>query len=250
MINSNWSKEKYSFNLNSNQIHLWLIDVFNVSNNEHQFDFLLNEDELMKKSKYHFERDRIVYSTSRGILRILLHSYLNVDNDKIVFTYNEFGKPYLNDNQLEGLFFNTTHSKKFAMLAFNKNDEIGVDIEHINQNMIKDDISKNYFSPYEISEYSKVEKSRQADAFFKIWTRKEAYIKARGEGLSIPLDSFDITLDPELPKLLRSTTDQSISKWMLYNLEIHDEYCGALVNCGERKQIKKFLINDAKTLIN
>ncbi len=241
MINSNWNKQSSPEKLSDKDIHVWLLDIFSITKSDEMFDDILSEDEIVKKNKYHFLNDRIVYSTSRGILRILLSKYLDVFGSSIQFKYNQYGKPSINKTSNLDIKFNLSHSKEFAVLVFTLDDEIGVDIEFINHELVIHEIADKYFSKAEVNELYKLTPEDQRTAFFNIWTRKEAYIKAKGKGLSIPLDSFDVSVNVDNPRILRSVNDEKLDNIYLNNLNIHSDYCGTILNIGNEKTLSLFL---------
>ncbi|MCB0747972.1 MAG: 4'-phosphopantetheinyl transferase superfamily protein, partial [Ignavibacteriae bacterium] len=184
MISSDWKLKYDNFQLTVNEIHVWLLDIKKISKSENDFNKILSDDELDRKNKFHFEKDRIVFGTTRGLLKILLAKYLKCSTNDVKFIYNEFGKPFLRENHSSTIRFNVSHSKDFGLLAFNLNNNIGVDIEYINKELVAEDIARNYFSEYEISELFNLNELDRIGAFYNIWTRKEAFIKAIGKGLS------------------------------------------------------------------
>ena len=136
------------------------------------------------------------------------------------------------------------------MLAFNVNSDVGVDIEYLNKELVTEDIARNYFSNYEVTELFKLSENDRISAFFSIWTRKEAFIKAIGKGLSIPLDSFDVSIEESKPRIIRFGSDQIKSEPSLYNLPNIENYKSALVNLAERKKISNFRVSNYKYLLN
>ncbi len=147
---------------------------------------LLSPDELARAARFHFPRDRSRFILCRGRLREILSAHLKKNPAEIEFTYNARGKP-----ETAGVHFNLSHSGGFAIVAVSAVRRIGVDIERIDARFAHENIPERFFSPGEVVALRSLPDSAQLDAFFKIWTRKEAYIKALGAGLSHPLASFD-----------------------------------------------------------
>lgn len=176
-----------------NNVHIWNIEANLESNQaELSIDFL-SPDEIERASKYKFERDRRVFITARSALRRLLGKYLGIDPTKIGFFYNSYGKPnIIQDKQLN---FNVSHSEKNIVIAFAKGLGIGVDIEKIKNDFDPMELAENFFSQEEIKALSNHEEESRYRAFYRCWTRKESFIKALGQGLSYPLDSFAVSLD-------------------------------------------------------
>lgn len=243
MIDSNWNNNFTKPYLNEDTIHLWLLDISSITLKEHEFNYILSSDELDKKERYYFEKDRLIYGTTRGILRKLLSHYTGFKEIEISFSFNKYGKPNIKNPTNSKVEFNLSHSKNFAIIAFNLNNEIGIDIEYINHKLEIENIVENYFSRNEIDQLLKIKKENQIFSFFNIWTCKEAYIKSVGKGLSVDLKSFDVNVDSENFEITRINGKNDLSYYQLYDIPISDEYKAALLLIGKRKKILKFLIN-------
>ena len=128
------------------------------------------------------------------------------------------------------LRFNLAHSEDSALFAFAWDRTLGVDIEALKSDTPCDELAQNYFSEAERAAYSGLPEAERRPAFFRIWTRKEAYVKARGEGLSLPLSQFDVSLDPENARLLATRPDASeADRWQMKNIPLGENFAGALV---------------------
>lgn len=162
---------------------------------------LLGTDERERADRYRFARDRDRYIGRRAALRLLLGQYLGRAPAALRFTANAYGKLALADGATE---FNVSHSRGLALFAMSHAIAVGCDIEFHDRSFVADNIPERLFSPAEIGELRAFAGADQTAAFFDCWTRKEAFIKARGLGLSLPLDSFDVSLAPvERPALYR-----------------------------------------------
>ena len=157
-------------------------------------------DELVRAERFYFDEDRIHFIVGRGFLRCTLASYFGVQPKQLRFTYNAFGKPNLDLPSGSWLKFNLSHAGKLALLAVTAGRELGVDLELIRPGMAQELIPEQFFSPSEVESLRGLPEEHQDAAFFACWTRKEAYVKAKGKGLSIPLDEFDVSLAPEYPR--------------------------------------------------
>ena len=226
------------------QIHLWSI---NAVENIDLLDSLLNNlsyDEVSRANKFRFEKDRSVYITAKYLLRTLLGQYLNVDPKKIVFEYSEFDRPsYLNNIALD---FNVSHSGNQIIIGFAKNLTIGVDIEKIKNNFDPLELAENFFSKEEIEALSETNESEKFQAFYRCWTRKESFIKAVGEGLSYPLDSFAVTMnDNENAKFIKiDNTQEAKRNWRLYSFIPAKGYIAAITTDGTPNKIEYFDANE------
>ncbi len=204
--------------LEPGEIHVWLVDL---SRGEPRA--FLSSDERERAARFHFERDRGRYSVCRSVLRELLAGCLNAAPEEIEFRYGEAGKPELREGSPR---FNVSHSHDLALIAIALETELGVDIERIRAGVEREGIAERFFSPGEIAELRATPAEERDEAFFRCWTRKEAYVKARGGGLSIPLDSFDVTLARERAELSRAADAE---RWTMMALEPAPGYAAALV---------------------
>ena len=122
-----------------------------------------------------------------------------------------------------------SHSHGVALFAVAADREIGVDVEHVRVDFATEDIARRFFSRVEVAAFNALPKDAQVAAFFRCWTRKEAYIKAIGRGMSEPLDAFDVTLAPGEEAALLRAEGQDVSRWTMFDIEVGDEYAGALL---------------------
>jgi 4'-phosphopantetheinyl transferase len=202
---------------------------------------LLSRDENERASRFRFERDRKRFTVCRGILREILGTYLRKDPERIDFTYGPQGKPYLkgSDRQANGsLYFNVSHSSGWAIYALGLS-EVGVDLEFVRPIPEMQALVDQYFSVAERRAFGSVPPNLQSKAFYHCWTRKEAYVKALGGGLFIPLDQFDVSVDPNSPTRLISAQgipgDQL--PWSLHSFDLSTEVVGALV-CPRNNELR------------
>jgi 4'-phosphopantetheinyl transferase len=223
-----WSPPPESLSLSSGEIHVWRADLEQPLELQEAFLGLLDQDERARAARFHFEMHRRRFVLGRGFLRVLLGRYLGRAPEQVRFVYGPYGKPALADADSR-LRFNTSHSHELAVYAFVQDSEIGVDVEYIKTDFASEDIARHFFSAYEVETLMALAENERAAAFFRCWTRKEAYIKAIGSGLSHPLDEFDVTFAADQPAaLLRDRRDtDATSRWSMFNLEFND-YAGAL----------------------
>jgi len=155
----------------------------------------LSVDELARAGRYHFERDQKRFIVARGILRKILGSYLDKSPVKIGIEYTSHGKPMLADNPgYDNLCFNLSHSGAFALYAVTPSKRIGIDIERIRDDVALKQIAGQFYSQGEIRSLERIDENIRSGLFFKYWTRKEAFLKARGEGISFPMEQCDVSL--------------------------------------------------------
>lgn len=224
--------------LSPHNLHAWRVmlplddDVF------HKLKLNLSEDEHIKANQFYAANDKIRYIITRGILRELLSRYLNIRPHHIQFSYNLYGKPYLQNN----LEFNITHSNHCIMLAFSMNIPIGVDIEFCKNDFNPLLIAQDFFSTNEYDKLLSLPPEMRHLAFYRCWTRKEAIIKAMGKGLAFPLSKLDVTLLPaEKPKLIKlETNDIDSGGWHLIEIKPHLNYIGAIATSGEINSVSYY----------
>jgi len=161
---------------------------------------LLSRDEQERAEKFRFSEHRQHYIVARGNLRRLLAERLRIAPRAVEFVENNYGKPKLAPvHGSADLDFNLSHSGALALYAFTSGRAVGVDVELIREIPDIDDLAERFFSPTEIASLKAFPVAQRSSAFLACWTRKEAFIKALGQGLSCPLDAFDVTIDPDAP---------------------------------------------------
>ena len=224
---------------------------------------LLSADEQDRADRFHFESDRQHFIVTRGCLREMLARYLDigVGAQTIQLSYASHGKPELatSYSQPLPLKFNLAHSGDLALYAFTRVREIGVDLEQMRPDFTGDEIARRFFSSNEVVRLTGLPASVRHEAFFNCWTRKEAFIKAKGIGLSLPLDQFDVTLAPgEAAALLFTRWEETEAlRWSLKALDVGLGYVAALAVAGHDWELtcmevnpKSFLERPSPTIQN
>ncbi|MGA9393036.1 MAG: 4'-phosphopantetheinyl transferase superfamily protein [Candidatus Sulfotelmatobacter sp.] len=221
-----WEMSPKRLQLLQNEVHVWRANLDSEAIHLRQFERTLSTDEKERANRFFFPADRNGFIVTRGILREMLGKYVNRAPGELEFDYGPNGKPSLRtDAQLQ---FNISHSQGIALLAFSLGRRLGVDVEFIRE-IAGEEISEHYFSPQEVAELRSLPPPLRDEGFFLCWTRKEAYVKARGEGLHVPLNSFRVTLTPGKPEQLRTTDGL---QWSLHSLSPDAHYVGAVVGEG------------------
>lgn len=187
----------------------------------------LCREEYDRADRFAFERDRNRYIVARATLRELLAERLGTTSEAVDFTYGLYGKPGLAG---EDLRFNVSHSEGIAVFAFTQGREIGIDIEAVVDMDDMDDVANHCFSDRETNSFRRLKDSDKTLGFFNCWTRKEAFVKALGDGLQYPLDSFDVTLTPGEPAEIQRIGDRDGRNcgWQLYSFEPAHGFVGAV----------------------
>jgi len=216
--------------LAENEVHLWGINLDAVAPGESRWRTVLSPDELARADRFHFARDRQHFTATRALLRTVLGSYLGSDPSRLTFVYSDKGKPFLGANSAIPVQFNVSHSGGRAVLAFSLGRDVGVDVERVRHNFDCDVLAERYFSPGERKALIALPLSERWSGFFRCWTRKEAYIKAHGAGLSLLLDSFDVSIvRGERNALLATRPDAcEAERWSLCEVDVGEGYAAAL----------------------
>lgn len=183
----------------------------------------LSHDERLRADRFYFEHDRRRFMVARGTLRLLLSRHVQIAPAAIVFAYMKNGKPFVVGSTAQ-LHFNVSHSDERALYAISRNCRLGVDIEYLNRDIDWHGLGRRFFTHNESTALQQLPASSRKRAFFACWTRKEAIIKATGDGLSLPLDQFEVTVDPDAePRILAAATLR-IADWTLYAADVGNDY--------------------------
>ena len=226
-----WPDPHAQLTLTSEGVHIWRANLDAAAQNLGPLEANLSEDEKSRAARFVFPKDRQRFIAARGILRQLLGDYLNRPAAGIEFTYGPQGKPRIrSENDDFPLQFNLSHSQAIAVFAFALRRELGIDVEAVRADFGGLEIAERYFSRQELEELRSLPVESQAESFFLCWTRKEAYVKARGGGLQIPLASFSVTLTPGRPETLQSS---DTFNWTLRSFQASHGFVGAVIGEGK-----------------
>jgi 4'-phosphopantetheinyl transferase len=227
---NDWELSPKRVELAADEIHVWRANLEGEESVIRQFEETLSIDEKARANRFFFQRDRNRFIAARGILRELLGRYLNRAPAGLEFDYGPQGKPVLRaESSRQSVQFNVSHSHGMALLGFAVGRHLGVDVELV-RSFAGERIAERYFAPQEVLELKRLPAALQDEGFFLCWTRKEAYIKARGEGLHVPLKSFHVSLTPGEPERLQ-TSDKV--DWSLRSLRPDPQCVGAVVGEGK-----------------
>jgi 4'-phosphopantetheinyl transferase len=205
------------------EIQLWTVALEDEAGRQPQYWQTLSADERARAERFHFARDRDAYIRARGTSRRLLSEYLSLSPSAIVFTYGAQGKPAVAGQQ--DLQFNLAHSGDYALYAFCAGAQVGVDIERMRKMDDQESLARRFFCAEEYAELMTLSGEARARAFFAGWTRKEAFLKALGVGLTKALHSFRVSLLPDAPaRLLSGASDE----WTLFDFPQVDGYGAAV----------------------
>lgn len=238
-----------SFELSQHAVHIWTLRTIASDSRTAELEQLLAEDERARAARFRFEHLRRSFMLTRGVLRCLLGRYLQCRPDSIGFNYGSKGKPSV--DSAAGLMFNTTHSGGLAAFAFTLGCEIGLDLEHVRPIKDAQSIANHFFCPEEAAEIMSLSPSERDAGFFRCWTRKEAYIKAIGDGLSAPLDDFRVTLQlNEPPRFIHLARNaEAAQAWTLHDLSLESTYAAALAYEDRPRSLSVFRILDPSEIL-
>jgi 4'-phosphopantetheinyl transferase len=228
-----------SFAPDNSQVHLWIVRLeASEENFERSFSWL-SPDETTRAERFYFDRHRHAFVLGRAALRVLLADYLKRSPAEVVFVYGSQGKPALADPTCP-LRFNVSNSGNLAAFAFTVGCEIGLDVEQHRPIHDFEHIADRFFSPEETAELLELPIAERKSAFFNCWARKEAYIKAMGGGLSIPLDSFRVTLRPDAAARMVSIagSHDAAQNWTLHTFNPGHEFAGAIAYPDARRTLQ------------
>lgn len=216
-------------------VHVWRIPLRATDTQFDALFALLDEDERARARRFRFDRHRLAFTVSHAATRQILGTYRGDDAAGLVFAYNEHGKPRLSGDG-SGPRFNLSHSHELALLAVASELELGVDIEYLKASA-KDErlaVAKRFFAAAEYAALRKLPDELIAPAFFACWTRKEAYIKLHGLGLSLPLSKFNVSVDPREPARLLSSAWQPDDEHecLMRDMRVPDGYRASLALHG------------------
>ena len=224
---SDWDNPPKKVKLLQNEIHIWRANLDLSSVVIEKLASTLSKDEINRANRFRFQQHRDRFIVGRGILRELLANYLR---DRVIFEYSLRGKPqlasFLNQDSLQ---FNVSHSQDLAIYGFNYQRIIGVDLEYIKDNIDYKQLAKRFFTTQELQLIHSYPTSEQKTIFFQLWTAKEAYLKATGEGLAGSLDTIEFTLDNNSVKLMEIKQDQAqVSYWSINNFIPQDNFIATI----------------------
>lgn len=236
-----WRAPPENLALHAAEVHVWRAPLARPASRVESLSLLLAPDELGRAARFHFRRDRDNFIAARGTLRLILARYLGVRPGQLEFRYTAYDKPSLASEFGGGdVRFNLSHSHDLALYAFTRGREVGIDLEYTRPQEELDAIAGRFFSAPEISALRALPADLRLQAFYNCWTRKEAYIKARGEGLSFPLDCFAVPVGSGGESLPLDVfgCPQENARWSLRELTPGEGYAAAIAVEGSDWRLK------------
>lgn len=224
--------------LPANDVHVWRIPLNQSSERTTLSLEVLSPDERERAARFHFDKDKNQFVQARAALRFILSEYLNVRPQDLEFSYGPQGKPELANGHAEScLRFNLSRRDGLALIAITRGRKIGVDVELVRADVPFLEIADVSFSSVESATLRSLPERLQATGFYNCWTRKEAYVKARGDGLSFPLKQFDVSLIPGDPAKLLHVGDHEVDHWTLQEIPVRENYVAALAVEGSNLNV-------------
>ncbi len=224
------------------RVDVWQI-CLDAPESEVHLQEVLARDEIVRAKRFHFTRDRQHFVRCRSAVREILGRYLEIPAREIRFTYEANGKPQVvEDQNPRQLRFNISHSADLAVIAVVAGRAIGVDVEKVKPDVEYLELAERFFSRNEYQALSAVPSNQLGRAFFACWTRKEAFIKACGDGLSFPLSEFSVSIYPDAPATLNEVRadPKAAIRWSLFNLRPREGFIGALAVEGPPQPIERW----------
>jgi 4'-phosphopantetheinyl transferase len=221
--------------LGQGEVHVRIASLERRQSELRFFESILAKDEIDRASRFHFQKDRERFVAGRGLLRMILSSYVGVPPGEIIFTYGSRGKPGLQRQEgRQPIEFNLAHSNGTAIYAITQDRPVGVDIESVKHEFPIESVAERFFSKVEVAALRSLPEDVRRTAFFKCWTRKEAFIKALGDGLSCPLADFDVSLAPGEPARLLDVrwASEEAHRWCMEDIDSVADYAAAIVFSG------------------
>ena len=237
-----WQIPPESIVAQHDEVHVWRVFLNNAPTWVQTLSQVLSVDERQRAERIRLQRARQDFIVTRALLRILIGRYLRENPHEIRFNYGTNGKPKLAEDNDQALRFNLSHSQGLALYAVTLGRNVGIDVECVRSDDSIDAgmIAERFFSSQEIAALKSLPVAARLKAFFTCWTRKEAYLKARGDGLSMALDSFSVSLQPGEPAAVLnvSSDPNEIVRWSLADLNPDSRYAGAIAVEGHDWRIK------------
>ena len=236
---STWLAPPAKLRLDRDEVHVWRVWLDAQALDLESLGRSLSDDERTRAGRFVFVKDRRAFIATRGLLRRLLAWYLGEDPSRLRFQYGPRGKPALDPAVLPDVCFSVSHSHGLALLAMTRGRNIGIDVEHINDDADCERIATRFFSAQEAGTLRSLPDGLRCAAFFACWARKEAFVKATGEGISRPLDSFEVSCAPHEPAALLSVGGeaQAARMWSVRDLCADPGYAAAVATEGRESRL-------------
>jgi 4'-phosphopantetheinyl transferase len=233
--------------LEAREIHVWSIPIDVSSDTMLGLLALLSPSEQERAQRYVIESVQRRFVAARAALRLLVGRYLDLPASLVQFTYGPSGKPHLIGPFGARLHFNLSHSRGLAVYAFCAEEELGIDLEWLHEIKTPELIVQRMFCPEEAAEWFSLPDERRRRGFFDCWTRKEAFVKALGRGLEVPLDTFRVAFRPGDRPAVGWRTDRHHEDWSMFDVSPGEDYAAALAIRGRDWRIRRMVSDTSDT---
>lgn len=240
-MNSSWDRPPANLELSVNHIDIWRTALDLPRQQIDKYASVLSPDELARVERFKLERKQREYIISRGLLRRVLSHVLKQDPSLFEFEYSDHDKPHLAVNRHgKPVQFNLSHSHEQTLIAVTLEHLIGVDVEYVRRNVEFKKLAARFFSAQEARDLSTYTEDNLPPAFFACWTRKEAFVKALGDGIAFGLSEFSVSVDPFDREVALTThwDPDAASTWSLINIPAGPDYMAALAVAGRNLNIR------------
>ena len=241
-----WPVSNRPPSLSENDVHVWAAALDVAPDVRYKLAKILADEERQRAERFKFDKHRNRFIAARGFMRVMLGRYLQSAPEQIEFAYSDRGKPMLSQGFADTLQFNLAHSGDLALLAISPNGPIGVDVECIRTIKDADGLVARFFSSRENALFQKLSDDQKPGAFFNLWTRKEALLKATGEGIAGPLSEVEVSFLPGEPaRLLAIGGDpEKAAQWTLRELKPAAGFIGALAAPSRDIHLREWRFSD------
>ena len=241
-----WQSSPQNLSLQNSDIHIWLVDIESFTDDLTLFYQTLSIDELSRAKKYKFAYLQDKFIINRGFLRLILAKYLSIKAKDIELAYNHKGKPFLVPSNQSKINFNLSHKNKYTIYAVSNND-LGIDLEAIKSDIEVENIAKRFFTNHEYNDICCLQKEEKLEYFFQLWTAKEAYLKAIGEGLSGGLNSINLQRKNNETKWnieIANLSPEENKMWQISTFKLMNNYWASLaIKVPHDLKIKYYLVD-------
>ncbi len=238
-----WLSAPRTQNIGRNEVHVLRVCLNRDSASLKAMHEVLSSEERCRARSFCFDEDRALYVMARGCLRVILSRYLDAEPNSLQFRQNPYGKPILIGPEDEKqLSFNMSHSGSLALYAITRRRRVGIDLERIREDLSHEEVAERFFSPTERAMLRSLPVESRTKAFFDCWTRKEAYVKGRGEGLTLPLEQFSVSIHPaQSIRLIENRVHPAdVSLWSIDEIDPGAGYAAAIAVEGHDWSIACF----------
>jgi 4'-phosphopantetheinyl transferase len=228
------------------EAHLFAVRLVATEQVLHQLKQTLSADEVQRVERFRFEKHQEAFVIARGLLRVILASYLGISPKRLIFRYEPNGKPRLHPELKSDIHFNLAHSENCAVYALSRHCELGVDVEFSRAMSDAASIAERFFAENEYADFLNIDRNKQNEAFYACWTRKEAYLKLTGQGMSMSPKTIRASLAPGQPPTFLSLGDYEFdpSELKLFHLAPFEGYVGALAIRSKRCILQQWHFED------